>query len=62
MYPAFEARNVSKFNHNLATKVQFDTENLIQIIAYDNSTNYRFTSTVAGKYFVYGHLDVSTFK
>ena len=60
-YPAFEAHlsanqdiadaaNV-KFNAN--TKV-YDTDN-----CYDNSTNYRFTPTVAGKYLVYADLRIS---
>ena len=59
--PAFEAylssdQNVSdganvKFNAN--TEV-FDTDN-----CYDNSTNYRFTPTVAGKYLVYADLRIS---
>jgi hypothetical protein len=35
------------------TKIQIDTEVLDTDNCYDNSTNYRFTPTVAGKYFVY---------
>ena len=35
------------------TKVQFDTEVYDTDGCYDNSTNYRFTPTTAGKYFVF---------
>ena len=56
MYPAFEANlsanqtiaDAANVKVNMNTEV-FDTDNM-----YDNSTNYRFTPTVAGKYFVYG--------
>ena len=33
------------------TKVQFDTEDWDTNDDYDNTTNYRFTPTIAGKYF-----------
>ena len=54
--PAFEARlngDQTSITSGTATKAQineevFDTDN-----CYDNSTNYRFTPTKAGKYFVY---------
>lgn len=39
---------------NLSTVV-FDTDS-----AYDNTTNYRFTPQVAGKYLVYGNLELSS--
>jgi hypothetical protein len=39
---------------NTSTKVTIDTEVYDTDNAYDNSTNYRFTPQVAGKYFVYG--------
>ena len=56
LYPAFEASvsstqsltNDTDVKAQCATEV-FDTDN-----CYDNSTNYRFTPTTAGKYFVYG--------
>ena len=38
------------------TKVTIDTEVYDTDNAYDNSTNYRFTPQVAGKYFVYGNI------
>jgi hypothetical protein len=58
MYPAFEAYLSSDqsitsgafVKLNINTEV-FDTDN-----CYDNSTNYRFTPTVAGKYMVYAQL------
>jgi len=58
--PAFQANlsSDSSISNNTNTKVQFnsvlyDTDN-----CYDNSTNYRFTPTVAGKYMVYCQLDM----
>ena len=35
------------------TKIQFNTEDFDTDGCYDNATNYRFTPTVAGKYFIY---------
>ena len=57
-YPAFEAylssdQTVSDVTY---TKTQIDTEVFDTNNAYDNSTNYRFTPQVAGKYFVYGSV------
>ena len=53
--PAFEAKLTSgqDINNNTATKVQFNGEVFDTDNCYDNSTNYRFTPNVAGKYFVY---------
>ena len=55
MYPAFEAYLSSAQipSNEITTKVQCDTEVFDTDSCYDNSTNYRFTPTVAGKYFVY---------
>lgn len=55
MYPAFEAYLSSdqSVSNATATKVQFNTEVFDTDNMYDNSTNYRFTPTVAGKYYVY---------
>tara|TARA_A100001201_G_scaffold139904_1_gene132392 strand:- start:21 stop:548 length:528 start_codon:yes stop_codon:yes gene_type:complete len=55
MYPAFQVYLSSNqsISNNTTTKVQFDTEDYDTDNCYDNSTNYRFTPTVAGKYFVY---------
>ena len=56
-YPAFEAVRTSSqsLTTNTQIKLQFDTENFDTDSAYDNSTNYRFTPQVAGKYFVYSY-------
>jgi hypothetical protein len=58
MTPAFHANLSSNqtVSNNTDTKVQFDTEVLDTDGCYDNSTNYRFTPTTAGKYFVYSSL------
>jgi hypothetical protein len=58
MYPAFEARlsSVQTVSDGVDTKVQFDTEVFDTNNCYDNSTNYRFTPTVAGKYMIYGSV------
>ena len=59
--PAFEAylsanQSVSDAT---ATKVAFNVELFDTNSAYDNSSNYRFTPQVAGKYFIYA--DVSCY-
>jgi len=61
MYPAFEARLTSNqsVSDGVTTKVELDTEVLDTDNCYDNATNYRFTPTVAGKYFVYGRVILS---
>ena len=56
--PAFEAylssdQNISNVTN---TKVNFNTEVFDTNSAYDNSTNYRFTPQVAGKYYVYANV------
>jgi len=56
--PAFHAylsanRNI---NSNVNTKVQCNTEIYDTDNCYDNSTNYRFTPTTAGKYYVYANF------
>jgi hypothetical protein len=62
MTPAFEAylsasQNVSNNTH---TKVEIDTEVLDTDGCFDNSTNYRFTPTTAGKYFVFCGLEMTS--
>ena len=54
--PAFAAQTSSSTAtaHNTYTKVQCDSEILDSDGTYDNSTNYRFTPGVAGKYFIFG--------
>ena len=64
LYPAFMA-TMGTSNQNVTdatlTKVQCDTEITDVGGYYDNSTNYRYTPLVAGKYFVFGgiHLDAT---
>src|SRR6056300_12344 len=62
-YPAFEAQRpqaVQVVSDNTSTKVQFSTENFDTDNCYDNSTNYRFTPTTAGKYFTYTKIGSDT--
>jgi hypothetical protein len=56
--PAFEASLSSNqaFSSGTAVKVQFSSETFDSDNCYDNSTNYRFTPTTAGKYFVYATI------
>jgi hypothetical protein len=58
--PAFEAylsADSSALSNDTATKIEFNTEIYDSDSTYDNSTNYRFTPAVAGKYFVYGRIE-----
>ena len=62
-YPAFFAElsaNQTGLTDNVYTKAQCDTEILNTDGYYDNSTNYRFTPLVAGKYYVYGQVTGDT--
>ncbi len=54
-YPAFEAYLSADqaVSDATLTKVQFDSEVLDTDNCYDNTTNYRFTPNVAGKYYVF---------
>ena len=57
--PAFEAKrpqSAQVVSNNTNTKVEFSTEIFDTDNCYDNSTNYRFTPNVAGKYFVYARI------
>ena len=62
MTPAFEAYKASSanVNDNTAEKMVYDTESFDVGGCYDHSSNYRFTPTTAGKYFVYHTLWMST--
>ena len=56
LYPAFDA-NLSdnqELTNGVATKLNFDEEKLDTNNLYDTST-YRFTPNIAGKYLVYAH-------
>ena len=56
--PAFHAYNTSNqsVTSDVQTKVTLSTELFDSDSCYDNATNYRFTPTTAGKYFIYGHI------
>ena len=57
--PAFEAHlgsDTSQLSNDTDTKLQFNTEIFDTDGTYDNSSNYRFTPGVAGKYFIYGRV------
>ena len=55
MVPAFFARLSSdqSISSDTSTKIQVDSEVFDSDNTYDNSSNYRFTPAVAGKYFVF---------
>ena len=59
--PAFEVQRSGNqtISDNSNTKVQFNNEIFDSDSKYDHSTNYRFTPTVAGKYFVYANIGIS---
>ena len=62
MTPAFEAYLSAdqSISHATPTKVQFNTERFDTDGCYDNSTNYRFTPTTAGKYYIYTNVNLAT--
>ena len=55
LYPAFEAYVSAnqEMSDTSTTKIQFNTERFDTNSYFDNSTNYRYTPLVAGKYNVY---------
>ncbi len=59
---AFEATLGSDqtISSNTWTKAVMDTEVYDSDSKYDHSSNYRFTPTIAGKYFVYGSAKLET--
>ena len=56
--PAFEAylSSAQSVSDNTATKAQPNTELFDTDSAYDNSSTYRFTPQVAGKYLIWGTI------
>ena len=60
--PAFEAysANDQSGSHQTYTKVNFDTEVFDTAGNYDHSSNYRFTPTTAGKYYIYTNVCVTS--
>ena len=62
MTPAFQANLGSTQTlggNNTWTKVAFNEESFDTNSDYDNSSNYRFTPTVSGKYMIYAHCMLS---
>ena len=61
MGPSFYATLSSSqtITKGATTKVQIDTELYDSDGCYDNSSNYRFTPTTAGKYFVFGKVGLN---
>ena len=53
-FHAFMSGNMESLSDAAAVKMQCNTERYDVTDVYDNSTNYRFTPGVAGKYFIYG--------
>ena len=58
--PFFSARQTAnqQITNNTMTKVQFGTEIADSGSVYDNSTNYRFTPGVTGKYMICANVTV----
>jgi len=53
-FHAFLSANQESLSDNTAVKMQCNTEVYDVTGVYDNSTNYRFTPGVAGRYYIYG--------
>lgn len=60
--PAFQAtiNSSQSITTSADTKAQFAVEDFDTDSCYDNTTNYRFTPNVAGKYFVYTQTNLVT--
>ena len=56
----FDDSSSTSIAHDTGTKMLFDTERIDTDSAYDNSSNYRFTPQVAGKYFVYASIGLNS--
>ena len=52
-FQAYLSSNSSTLTSGTQTKIQFNQEEFDTDSTYDNSTNYRFTPAVIGKYFCY---------
>jgi len=59
--PAFHASLSSdtSISNTTSTRVNFDTELFDSDGTYDNSSNYRFTPAVAGKYYLYASVRIT---
>ena len=58
--PAFHAKlsSTQSVSNDAEQKINVNAEDFDTDSCYDNSTNYRFTPTVAGKYWCYGQTTV----
>ena len=60
--PAFLAYQSSNqtVSSGTATKIQFNTKSIYTNSCYDNTTNYRFTPTVAGYYWLFISIQINS--
>jgi hypothetical protein len=61
--PSFQAylgSNTSALTNGTQTKIQYNTEEWDTDNTYDNSSNYRFTPAVAGKYWLYATAKIDS--
>jgi hypothetical protein len=56
---AYRSTSDQTISSNTVTKCQFQTEVFDTNNCYDNATNYRFTPTTAGKYFLYAMIQMT---
>ena len=55
-FHAYHSGTEQTVSDNTLTKIQMNSESYDSDSCYDNSSNYRFTPNVAGKYFVYSNV------
>ena len=55
-FQAYLSASQTSISSNTWTKAEIDTEVYDSDGTYDNSSNYRFTPAVAGKYFIFGQI------
>ena len=55
-FHAYHSGTEQTVSDNTLTKIQMNSESYDSDSCYDNSSNYRFTPTTAGKYFVYSNV------
>ena len=59
-FSAYQSTQQPSLTANVATKLQFQTKEFDTNSNFDNTTNYRFTPTVAGYYQVSGRAEVAS--
>jgi hypothetical protein len=55
-FHAYHSGTEQTVSDNTLTKIEMNSESYDSDNCYDNSSNYRFTPNVAGKYFVYSNV------